>query len=93
VDDLTLHALWARQLTLLQALQQRGHASFTKVSISKVDTGKSILPKPWKKWLKSARQHPQWSPINKSSQPLQADKKQLLIDEVIQKLVTIGESK
>lgn len=81
-DDLTLQALWARQLMLLQALQQRGHASLNKLSIS-TSHAKHELPERWYKWLKRARQHPQWVAINRSKQPLLSDKKRLLVDEIV----------
>jgi len=89
-DDLTLHVLWARQLSLLMALQQRGHASFTKMSLANAGSEKPILPKSWNKWLKNARQHPQWLASNKSDQPLLKDKKQLLIDKIVESLIAIS---
>ena len=89
-DDLTLHVLWARQLSLLMALQQRGHASFTKMSLVNAASKKPSLPKSWNKWLKNARHHPQWLASNKSEQPLLKDKKQLLIDEIVESLVIIS---
>jgi len=82
-DDLTLQILWMRQLSLLSALQQRGHASFTKMSLAKSDDNKLLLPKRWNKWLSKARQHPQWLVANNSDQPLLTDKKQQLIEQII----------
>lgn len=82
-DDLTLQVLWARQLTLLSALQQRGHASFTKMSLADAKADQTKLPKQWSQWLKSARQYPQWLASNNSDQPLLADKKKLLVSKIV----------
>ena len=92
-DDLTLQVLWMRQLSLLIALQQRGHASVTKMSLAGVSLDKIELPKRWSKWLKSARQHPQWLTSNHSEQPLLRDKKQLLIDQIVSSLTIISHDK
>ena len=92
-DDLTLQVLWMRQLSLLIALQQRGHASVTKMSLAGVSLDKIELPKRWSKWLKSARQHPQWLTSNHSEQPLLRDKKQLLIDQIVSSLTVISHDK
>ncbi|MDN2663988.1 GTPase/DUF3482 domain-containing protein [Psychromonas sp. 14N.309.X.WAT.B.A12] len=92
-DDLTLQVLWARQLSLLLALQQRGHASMTKVSLATVQSDKIELPKKWGKWLRRARQHPQWLASNNSDQPLLADKKQLIIEQITTALAAISEGK
>ena len=92
-DDLTLQVLWMRQLSLLIALQQRGHASVAKMSLADVKIDKVELPKQWRKWLKNARQHPQWLISNKSEQPLLREKKQLLIDQVVNSLIVISHEK
>ena len=92
-DDLTLQVLWVRQLSLLIALQQRGHASVAKMSLADVKIDKVELPKQWRKWLKNARQHPQWLISNKSEQPLLREKKQLLIDQVVNSLIVISHEK
>ena len=86
-DDLTLQVLWRRQIMLLKALQQRGHASLQKVSLSDVNTDKQVLPKAWRKWLKAARQHPQWAQSNKSGQPMLLDKKNKLVEDVASNLI------
>jgi signal recognition particle receptor subunit beta len=87
-DDLTLQVLWARQLNLLFALQQRGHASLTKVSLTNTASDNVTLPKAWSQWLKKARQYPQWLASNNSDQPLLRDKKQLLISKIVAFLAT-----
>jgi len=87
-DDLTLQVLWARQLNLLFALQQRGHASVTKMSLANTSSDSVTLPKQWSKWLKKARQYPQWLASNNSDQPLLRDKKQLLISKIVAFLAT-----
>lgn len=84
-DDMTLHALWARQLTLLSALQQRGHASLNKVAV-KSQGNEQPLPKAWFKWLRRARQHPQWVLLNNSDQPPLLEKKKQLLNEVAMQL-------
>ncbi|WP_243834643.1 GTPase/DUF3482 domain-containing protein [Psychromonas algarum] len=88
-DDLTLHVLWARQLSLLSALQQRGHASVNKLSLQHLDSNKDILPKYWSKWLSRARQHPQWVTLNKSDQPKLKEKKVLLIEQITTYLTSL----
>ena len=85
-DDLTLEVLWCRQLILLAALQQRGHASLEKVSLTSANANKRILPKNWAKWRASARQHPQWTALNNSEQPALANKKSALIDQITESL-------
>jgi len=65
-DNITLEILWRRQLSLLSALQKRGHASIKKVSLKHKESVTAPLPSSWSKWLKSARQHPQWSNLNNS---------------------------
>ena len=92
-DDLTLQVLWMRQLSLLIALQQRGHASVAKMSLADVKIDKIELPKQWSKWLKNARQHPQWLISNNSEQPLLREKKQLLIDQIVNSLIVISHEK
>jgi GTPase Era involved in 16S rRNA processing len=87
-DDLTLQVLWARQLNLLFALQQRGHASFTKMSLANTPSDNTSLPKQWGQWLKKARQYPQWLSTNNSDQPLLIDKKQLLISKIVRFLTS-----
>ena len=87
-DNITLEILWRRQLSLLSALQKRGHASINKVSLKGKGTVATSLPNSWAKWLKRARQHPQWSPLNDSDQPLLADKKKQLINEIADYLAT-----
>ena len=82
-----------RQLSLLIALQQRGHASVAKMSLADVKIDKIELPKQWSKWLKNARQHPQWLISNRSEQPLLREKKQLLIDQVVNSLIVISHEK
>ena len=91
-DDLTLHILWARQLSLLIALQQRGHASVTKLSLAQINSEKTTLPKAWNQWLKNARQHPQWLASNNSEQPPLKAKKQLLIKQISESLAAISNS-
>jgi GTPase Era involved in 16S rRNA processing len=85
-DETTLHVLWHRQLCLLFALQQRGHASVTQLSLDKTISDKSMLPKLWHKWLATARQHPQWSPLNKAEQSYSVEKKNRLIEDISQYL-------
>ncbi|MEL0628543.1 GTPase/DUF3482 domain-containing protein [Psychromonas aquatilis] len=85
-DDTTLQVLWTRQLNLLSALQQRGHASFTKMSLVNTTSDEKPLPKRWNKWLSKARHHPQWLSLNNSDQPSFKGKKQQLIDEIVQSL-------
>lgn len=92
-DDLTLQVLWLRQLSLLSALQQRGHASMTKMSLSKSSEHLLIAEKQWSKWLSSARQHPQWTTLNASDQPLLADKKNQLIKQITEYLKNAVDSK
>lgn len=92
-DDMTLQVLWMRQLNLLNALQQRGHASFTKVSLVNNGDNKHTLPKYWSKWLSKARHRPQWLALNNSDQPLLKDKKQQLINHIVMALSNIGDAK
>ncbi|TEW52222.1 GTPase/DUF3482 domain-containing protein [Psychromonas algicola] len=88
-DDITLQVLWKRQLHLLSVLQQRGHASVNKMSIDGSALNETGLPKAWAKWLKSARQHPQWASLNESDQPLFTNKKSALIKEITEHLIQI----
>jgi len=88
VNDMTLQVLWQRQLHLLFALQKRGHASFNKVLLSGQRSTPVTLPKAWGKWLKTARQHPQWNTLNNSDQPLFMDKKEQLIHDIVAHLKT-----
>ena len=81
-DDLTLTVLWNRQFKLLSALQQRGHASVSKIHLDDSRFTGSSLPKSFLKWLKLARQHPQWSDTNNSSQPLMTKEKNTLILDI-----------
>jgi len=65
VDDTTLQVLWLRQLKLLSTLQQRGHASFDKISVQNDATTVDNLPKKWGSYLRKLHAHPQWSSLNK----------------------------
>jgi len=65
VDDATLQVLWLRQLKLLTTLQQRGHASFDKISVhNDANTTVDNLPKKWGSYLRKLRAYPQWSSLN-----------------------------
>jgi len=68
VDDATLQVLWLRQLSLLTTLQQRGHASFEKISLQQTSQPSvDDLPKKWGSYLRKLHAHPEWSSLNKNS--------------------------
>lgn len=79
VDDQVLQLLAARQLTLLQALEQRGHAAIEPV---KVVAGRhtTLQDDNLPKILKEARANPQWSTLSPLYSPdLRRDKKLALL--------------
>jgi len=90
VDDITLQVLWKRQLHLLSALQQRGHASLNKVPIDDKVISKTELPKAWGRWLNLSRQNPQWANINDNIQSSLANKKSALIEDITMHLISVA---
>ncbi|MCW8994460.1 MAG: GTPase/DUF3482 domain-containing protein [Psychromonas sp.] len=81
LNEVTLQVLWVRQMKLLELLQQRGHASLEKIKMSEALPGQA-LPKAWFGWLKSCRQHPEWSQLNNQNNELDNPKRGKLIDEI-----------
>jgi GTPase Era involved in 16S rRNA processing len=79
IDDATLQVLWLRQLTLLGTLQQRGHASLTKIELqTKSPLSVDNLPQRWSRYLRTLRSHPEWSSLNKNYQGDSIKREQLL---------------
>lgn len=80
IDDTTLQVLWLRQLTLLTALQQRGHASVDKIELhSLVPINADNLPAHWGRYLRQLRAHPEWSSLNKNHQGQSSKREEFII--------------
>ncbi|MBJ9974655.1 GTPase/DUF3482 domain-containing protein [Pseudomonas sp. S75] len=77
VHDSVLRLLALRQQQLVQALNARGHAAQTRVSLGQLDE------KAWREGklpeaLKRARAHPQWSTLNPGARVNQAERQEQL---------------
>ncbi|PKF60866.1 DUF3482 domain-containing protein [Psychromonas sp. psych-6C06] len=84
VDEATLQVLWLRQLQLLNSLQQRGHASFDKITLANsLELSTDNLPKNWKSYLRQLRAYPQWSSLNKKHSSNEANKRELLLTTLV----------
>ena len=82
LNDATMQVLWLRQMTLLNLLQQRGHASLSKIDYQIINSENS-LPEQWSKWLRQLRNHPEWSSLNQSKLDLADHKRAELIAGVV----------
>lgn len=71
-DDATLRLLWARQVSLIQALLGRGHASIDPIRLNlKVDDRTTaISPRRLLAELDEAKIRPQWSRLMPNSDPV-----------------------
>lgn len=85
LNDQTLQVLWLRQLKLLTVLQQRGHASVTKIDYQ-INEKTHCLPDNWRKLLQQLRSHPQWSSLNQKQLLLGSEKRNLLLAELIEQM-------
>ncbi|PKG40876.1 GTPase/DUF3482 domain-containing protein [Psychromonas sp. Urea-02u-13] len=87
VDDATLQVLWLRQLQLLGTLQQRGHASFDKITLqNSIEISADNLPKKWNRYLRKCRSHPQWSSLNKQAYLDDRSKREALLEQLISEI-------
>jgi GTPase Era involved in 16S rRNA processing len=87
VDDATLKVLWLRQLQLLNTLQQRGHASFDKITLqNSSEMSADNLPLKWDSYLRKLRSHPQWSSLNKHHYHDGLSKRALILDQLIREI-------
>ena len=87
VDDATLQVLWLRQLQLLATLQQRGHASFDKITLQNDnEINVDNLPKKWNSYLRKCRSHPQWSSLNKGHRFTDSSKRETLLLSLISEI-------
>jgi len=88
LNDATMQVLWLRQMTLLNLLQQRGHASLSKIDYQAINSDNS-LPTQWSKWLRQLRNHPEWSSLNHSKSDLDDNKRTELITDVVTEMGNI----
>jgi hypothetical protein len=87
VDDATLQVLWLRQLQLLATLQQRGHASFDKITLqSNLEISADNLPNKWNSYLRKLRAHPQWSSLNNKGFLDDMNKRDALLEQLISEI-------
>lgn len=85
VDEATLQVLWLRQLKLLTTLQQRGHASFDKITLqNSAQITPDNLPKKWSHYLRKLHAQPDWSSLNKSLN--NSDKRQKLLQQLLDEI-------
>ncbi|MBX9914792.1 MAG: GTPase/DUF3482 domain-containing protein [Pseudomonadaceae bacterium] len=80
VDDGVLQLLAVRQLQLLNALGQRGHAAQHVIQLE-TDTGNKSNHAALLSTLRKARAHPEWSTLNPEATLTQAER-QTLIDQL-----------
>lgn len=78
LNDLTLQVLWLRQMKLLALLQKRGHASLSKIDYQ-IANPENKLPESWGKWLRKARNHPNWSSLNENADAAQESRREQFI--------------
>ncbi len=87
VDQTTLQVLWLRQLQLLVTLQQRGHASFDKITLqNSTEINADNLPKKWNSYLRKCRAFPQWSSLNKQGFLDDLSKRTLILEQLISEI-------
>ena len=82
LNDVTMQVLWLRQMTLLNLLQQRGHASLSKIDYQVINSENS-LPDQWSKWLRQLRNHPEWSSLNQLKADLEDTKRKELMTNIV----------
>ena len=79
--------LWFRQVSLLNVLQQRGHASLHRIEYHQKNENTqdpNYLPKSWFSALKRIRRYPQWSSLVKNNAKKYTRKR----EETLQKLIS-----
>ena len=72
-DEATLRLLWARQVTLVQALLSRGHASMEPIRMNLRTDDRSLPPSAPRRLpiqLDEARIRPQWSRMAANADPV-----------------------
>jgi len=85
LNDETLQVLWLRQLSLLNVLQQRGHASLTTIEYTQLTKPtENQFSKAWFSALKRIRRYPQWSTLTKTKGRNHSEKRA----ETLQKLTS-----
>ncbi|OZG73353.1 GTPase [Hahella sp. CCB-MM4] len=82
IDENTLKILWFRQAVLYQALQHRGHASQSGISIG--NAFNTQLPNQWKTWIQTARQHPRWSSLRGKSDEFFSREREKLVESMME---------
>ena len=85
VDDGVLQLLAVRQLQLLNALGQRGHAAQQVIRVE-TDTGNKSNHSALLGSLRKARAHPEWSTLNPEASLAQSER-QVLIEQLAQQLL------
>ena len=85
VDDGVLQLLAVRQLQLLNALGQRGHAAQQVIRVE-TDTGNKSNHAALLGSLRKARAHPEWSTLNPQASLAQSER-QVLIEQLAQQLL------
>ena len=75
IEDATLQVLWHRQIQLLTALLDRGHAAQQPLQLS---ASSRALPASWERWLTLIRSNSHWSRLPKNSGYGDPDREKLI---------------